>query len=361
MTDASRRVLFFAVASIGGLGLLAALLLLFTRPPRPVAPSSPSVTATPRIVATVDDEPILYAEWQRAVALDWLMSGFVDQIAPSPEETLSRLVNEHLVLREARKSGIPKADAVQGEAWLASFLASWNLDEAALEQALARADLTRSDLVEEVVPRLLQVEQALQELPPDGDGAAWVTELRRRARVVLLENLASPIPVGLVTPPANTPLSPTQPPPQPTPTTLSPAIGPRVGDPAPEFSLMAVDGTALRLSDLHGEPVLLNFLATWCDPCTTELPMLQAAFDDGVTTLAIAVREPQDVVMALVNEAGLEIPVLLDQDGQVSDLYQVHGLPTTLFLDRQGTITARHVGPLDQKTLDDYLSRLLAP
>jgi len=361
MTDASRRVLFFAVASIGGLGLLAALLLLFTRPPRPVAPSSPSVTATPRIVATVDDEPILYSEWQQAVALDWLMNGFVGQIAPSPEETLSRLINQHLVLREARKSGIPKADAVQGEAWVASFLASWNLDEAALDQALARADLTRSDLVGEVVPRLLQVEQALQELPPDGDSDAWVAELRRRARVVLLENLAAPMPVGLLTPPANTPLSPTQPPPQPTPATPSPGIGPRVGDPAPDFSLKAVDGTTLRLSDLHGQPVLLTFLATWCNPCLTELPMLQAVSDDDVTTLAIAVREPQDVVSAFVNEAKLEIPVLLDQDGQVSDLYQVHGLPTSLFLDRQGMILARHVGPLDQKTLDDYLAHLLVP
>ena len=360
MTDASRRVLFFAVASIGGLGLLAALLLLFTRPPHPVAPSSPPVTAAPRIVATVDDEPILYTEWQQAVALDWLMSGFVGQIAPSPEETLSRLVNEHLVLREARKSGIPKADAVQGEAWLASFLASWNLDEAALEQALSRAGLTRSDLVGEVVPRLLQVEQALQELPPDGDSAAWVTELRSRAKVVLLENLAAPMLVGLLTPPANTPLSPTQLAPQPALGTPSSGIGPLVGDPAPDFSLKAVDGTTLRLSDLHGQPVLLNFSATWCNPCTTELAMLQAVTDD-VTTLAIAVREPQDVVSAFVNEAKLEIPMLLDQDGQVSDLYQVHGLPTSLILDRQGMIVARHVGPLDQKTLDDYLAPLLAP
>lgn len=88
--------------------------------------------------------------------------------------------------------------------------------------------------------------------------------------------------------------------------------------------------------------------------------MLQAVTDD-VTTLAIAVREPQDVVSAFVNEAKLEIPMLLDQDGQVSDLYQVHGLPTSLILDRQGMIVARHVGPLDQKTLDDYLAPLLAP
>jgi peroxiredoxin len=89
--------------------------------------------------------------------------------------------------------------------------------------------------------------------------------------------------------------------------------------------------------------------------------MLQAVSDGGVTTLAIAVREPQDAVMAFVNEAKLEIPVLLDQDGQVSDLYQVHGLPTSLFLDRQGIVIARHVGPLDQKTLDGYLAHLLAP
>lgn len=379
MKNASRRLPFFAAAFIGAFVLLAVLLMFSQSPrrvkptplsvaptsmpntptPRPVTPAPRSAMSTPRIVSTVDDEPIYADEWERAVALDRAMSGFVGQLEPSPEETLNRLINQRLVLRAAEKAGLPKANEAQAEAWLTNFLASLNLEEEALERSLTAVGLTRSDLVEDLVPRLLEVQQALETLP-DGAAEAWVADLRRQARVVVLESVAPPEPLDL---PASTvgPASATSPSPdQPTPTTIRLTAGPRVGELAPDISLTATDGTTVRLSDLRGQPVVLNFWAPWCPPCREELPMLETVSTDDLVVLGIAVREPPDKVIAFATDLGLELTLLLDEKGQTSDVYQVRGLPTSLFVNGEGMIIARHVGPLDQETLDSYLALLLA-
>lgn len=86
--------------------------------------------------------------------------------------------------------------------------------------------------------------------------------------------------------------------------------------------------------------------------------MLQTAAKNGLAILGIAVREPREAVVAFATDLELELPLLLDEDGESRDAYQVRGLPTTLFVDDKGVIFARHVGPLDQETLDSYLSSL---
>lgn len=356
MTSAPRRLILFAVASISGVGLLIVLLLLFSQPPRPVTSAIGSATATPRTVAIIDDEPLLLDDWWRAVALDQAMSGLTDQEIPSPEETLDRLINERLVLRAAQKAGIPPADRAQAEAWLVSFLQLWGLDEEALEEALARVGLTRADLLGEFVPRLLRVQTALESIPTDGDSEAWVADLQRQAKVELLENLALNLPPEST---AVAALSSTRSPAQPTSFTTEGGTAPRVGGRAPDFRLESFDGATVRLADLRGRSVLLNFWATWCAPCRTELSTLQALQDDDLVILGIAVRESWDAVDAVSRDLGLEIPLLLDEKGETTDLYQVRGLPTSLFVDREGMILGRHVGPLDQQTLDNFLNALL--
>ncbi len=358
MTDTFRRISVFVAAFIGGVGLLVALLWLFAQPPRSATPASRSVTPTPWIVAKVDDEPILFGEWKQAVAVDQAMSALVGQTPPSPEETLNRLVNERLVIRAADAAAIPEVDRAQAEAWLASFLTSFGLDETTLDQALARADLTRADLTQDIVPRLLRVEQTLEESSPDGDSERWVIDLRRQARVTLLENLPTleALNLSAITPTTASPSSLGSP--QSTPVAASLPLGPRAGDLAPDFSLTTIGGAMVQLSDLRGQPVLLNFWATWCSPCREELTMLQAVYDDGLAVLGIAVREPRESVVTFATDLGLELPLLLDEDGESSDAYQVRGLPTTLFVDGKGVIAARHVGPLDQEVLDSYLSSL---
>jgi cytochrome c biogenesis protein CcmG/thiol:disulfide interchange protein DsbE len=278
----------------------------------------------------------------------------VGQARPSPEETLSRLVNERLVLRAAESAGLPEADTGQAEAWLANFLAGLKLDDEALEQSLDRVGLTRADLLGEILPRLLQVQQAIESLAPGGDEEAWVSSLRRDAEVVILENVSSSILQDLPGP------EPTTQPPGPvvsSPTAVP--MGPQVGDQAPDFRLGTMDGSTVRLADLDNHPVILSFWATWCDPCRDELQMLDAIKSEDLIVLPTAVRQPPEQVAAFAADLELDLPLLLDANGQVGESYQVRGLPTSLFVDRQGVVVARHVGPLDQETLDSYLDILM--
>ena len=358
MTNRSRRVVLFAAAIVGGLGLLTVLLLVAQAPRRRSSLLS-SITPTPRLVATVDEEPVFFDEWKEAVALDWVMSGLIGQASPSSEDTLNRLINERLVLQAAGRAGIPEVDESQAEVWLASFLASWNVDEVILDQALAGVGLTHSDLIGEIVPRLLRVERALEELPSEGKSESWVADLRRQAKVVVLENLSAPPSLGVPAPTAVQVTPSVQSSLASTPFPVGPSSGPRVGELAPEFSLQMIGGPTMRLSELRGQPVLLNFWAPWCPPCREELPMLQAAYSENLVVLGIAVRAPSDTVMDFAADLGLELPLLLDQDGRASDAYQVRGLPTSLFVDGRGLVVARHVGPLGPETLDVYLASLL--
>jgi len=347
MSNSFRRILFFGVALIGGLGLVAAMLVSLGQTPRPLPPSPTAVTPTPPAVATVDGLSIWRHEWEQAVALDHVMSGLVGQPPPAPEETLEQLINQHLVLRQATAAGIPETDPAQAEAWLADLIAAQNLTQAALDQALQRSQLTRADLVQEVIPRLLRVEQALNTLSPDGDAQAWVAALRDQAQIEIKESLY----------PLSSSLPPT---PEPPPIQTTLPAGPGVGELAPNFRLEATDGTAVTLSDLRGRPVLLSFWATWCTMCHDELRLLQAITHSSATdmvVLTIDVRESPAKVQAVADELGLSSS-LLDQTGQVNTDYQVRGLPTSFLIDRKGRIVARHVGPLDQETLDRYLALL---
>ncbi|MCP4517158.1 MAG: hypothetical protein GY824_18260 [Delftia sp.] len=142
-----------------------------------------------RAVALVDGQLISFEQWQRAVAVDQVMSALVGRPPPSPQETLAQLINERLVLQAAAEAGIPGASQDQVRDWLADFMAGWDLDEAALDRALSDAGLNRAEFAQEIVPRLLRVQQALQELPPDGDEQAWVANLRRQAEIEILEDL----------------------------------------------------------------------------------------------------------------------------------------------------------------------------
>jgi thiol-disulfide isomerase/thioredoxin len=299
----------------------------------------------------VDEEPVLFEQWQRAVALDHAMSGLAGQTPPSPEETLNRLINQRLVLRAAENAGLPKASNAQAEAWLQGFLMSLNQDEAALEQSLVRVGLTRADLVGDLVPHLLDVQRALETLPPDGDREAWVAGLAGEAKVVLLESVPVAELVEPLSPTADENLLASPPPGQARP-------GARVGEPAPDFNLKTTDGATVQLSDLRGQPVVLNFWAPWCAPCREELPILESIEGDDLVVLGLAVRESRDQVVAFAADLGLELTLLLDLEGQASDDYQVRGLPTTIFVDREGVTVARHVGPLDQQTLDEFLTLL---
>lgn len=136
---------------------------------------------------------------------------------------------------------------------------------------------------------------------------------------------------------------------------------PVVGAPAPDFSLKTVDGESIRLSELRGKVVAVNFWATWCAPCRLEMPDLQSRaeqFPDRLVVLGVNFAETAEEVAAFREEVGVDFPLLLDPEADVQRLYRVLGYPTTFFVDEQGTIRFQHIGLMSGGQLDEYLQKM---
>ncbi len=117
---------------------------------------------------------------------------------------------------------------------------------------------------------------------------------------------------------------------------------PAVGMPAEDFHLDDLDGTTQSLSQYRGKIVLLNFWATWCKPCTTEMPAMQASFDKlrhkGFVVLAINELEDEVKVREHIKQYGHTFPVLMDRDNNVANQFGVFGLPMSVFIDQEGRV-----------------------
>jgi thiol-disulfide isomerase/thioredoxin len=126
---------------------------------------------------------------------------------------------------------------------------------------------------------------------------------------------------------------------------------------APDFRLETIDGGSVRLSDLRGQVVLLNFWATWCPPCIAELPDLDALHREHgaakrFTVLAVDVAESREAVVAFRQRRGLTLPMLLDDAGEVSGPgYLVRTLPMSLIVDRQGYIRDQWTGRISKAAM----------
>ncbi len=154
-----------------------------------------------------------------------------------------------------------------------------------------------------------------------------------------------------------------RPDPRPTPYLIGPAAqGLRLGDAAPEFETRRADGTAfaltgldgkpVRLADLKGKAVWVNFWASWCPPCQAETPVLRQIADTyrdrGLVVVGISVQESSAAdVQAYVDRYSLRYTVAADLAGDIFHLYRVYALPTQFFLDTQGRIQSIVQGPLD--------------
>jgi len=117
---------------------------------------------------------------------------------------------------------------------------------------------------------------------------------------------------------------------------------PLIGNPAPEFHLISLAGVERSLDQYRGKVVLLNFWATWCKPCTKEMPAMQAAYDaledQGFIVLAINELEDIQKVRDHIHEHQHTFTVLLDPDNHVANQYGVVGLPVSIFIDKTGHV-----------------------
>jgi len=125
---------------------------------------------------------------------------------------------------------------------------------------------------------------------------------------------------------------------------------PLVGSPAPEIVLKDLQGQEVRLSDLRGKIVLLNFWATWCKPCKEEMPAMQASYDklrnQGFVVLAVNELEDVEKVAEHIKTHGHTFLVVMDHDNRVANRYGVVGLPASFLIDRQGIVREHIFGNL---------------
>lgn len=141
------------------------------------------------------------------------------------------------------------------------------------------------------------------------------------------------------------------------------------GRSAPDFLLPSLDGAALRLSDLQGRPLLVNFWATWCLSCRAEMPALietyEAYRDHGLIFLGVNLREADDQVRSFAGDFGVSYPVLLDHSGEVARTWRIggpkEGLPSSYFIDRDGVVQKVVYGSVSAKAMSEGLSLILGP
>jgi peroxiredoxin len=121
-------------------------------------------------------------------------------------------------------------------------------------------------------------------------------------------------------------------------------------NPAGDFTLEPVDGGGkISLRDFKGQPVVLNFWATWCGPCKEELPVFQKMWDkykdEDVVFLGVDVMDDRTNASEFIKNSGISYTMLYDQEGDVSSKYKVIALPATFFINKEGEIEVKNYGP----------------
>jgi cytochrome c biogenesis protein CcmG/thiol:disulfide interchange protein DsbE len=139
----------------------------------------------------------------------------------------------------------------------------------------------------------------------------------------------------------------------------------KVGDLAPEFDLKSLTGDEIVLSQLKGRPVIVNFWATWCGPCRQEFPTLVRKFkqyqDQNLVIVGVNYQDENsdDGVRTFMRNTLVNFPIVRDTTEQVGRMYRITGLPTSIFVDRQGIVRNIVVGgPLTDEFIDQQVAKM---
>ncbi len=139
---------------------------------------------------------------------------------------------------------------------------------------------------------------------------------------------------------------------------------PLVGKPAPDFALRTLDGSrTIRLSDLRGQVVVINFWASWCRDCRVEHPALTAAWhryrESGAVVLGVAFQDRKEDSAAFARELSIDYPLLQDPESRTALAYGVYGIPETFFVSPDGRVAHKHIGAVPYEVLSGQITRLL--
>jgi len=137
--------------------------------------------------------------------------------------------------------------------------------------------------------------------------------------------------------------------------------------PAVDFTVYDIDSNPVQLSDYFGKPIVLNFWASWCGPCQSEMPAFQQAYETYgeqvhflMVNMTDGTRETVDVAADFIESRGYTFPILFDTQYDATITYQVYSLPTTLFITKEGNVLTGRAGALSHALLDDYIRQLLS-
>jgi peroxiredoxin len=136
----------------------------------------------------------------------------------------------------------------------------------------------------------------------------------------------------------------------------------QVGDKAPNFVLQDISGETVELNSLEGKGVFLNFWGTYCPPCEKEMPAIDRQYqiykEDNIEVLAVNLGETQFVVEGFTDEKELTFPVLLDQDKELVEVYDIGMLPVTFLIDKNGKIIDRVTGELNDEVVSKMMEKI---
>jgi cytochrome c-type biogenesis protein len=140
-------------------------------------------------------------------------------------------------------------------------------------------------------------------------------------------------------------------------------VGLGEGEAAPNFRTQNIRGELVTLEDFQGKVVLLNFWATWCQPCREEMPEFEQAerdYGDRLVVLPVNLEETPEQIVTFAEDEDIDLDFLIDQKGTIHERYNVTGYPTTYIIQPDGTMLFKHPGPITLEQIDDYLEQIEA-
>ncbi|RTQ94481.1 thiol-disulfide oxidoreductase ResA [Lysinibacillus telephonicus] len=137
----------------------------------------------------------------------------------------------------------------------------------------------------------------------------------------------------------------------------------QIGDEAPDFELIDLNGEKHRLSEYKGQGIFLNFWGTWCEPCKREFPIIDRQYHEykekGVQVLAVNIAESDFAVQNYIDSKGLTFPVVIDKNKSVMEAYNINPLPTTFLVSPEGKIEKIITGEMNETIIKQYMEQIM--